>query len=274
MKSEDRQPDTKKVLVWVLVGLLLILGGYVAYQLVKSHRIFPSKPTTTLFEISKEAKEEPTEGEKEQKVAISIPLEPTKTVDPCKEIQRNITEVLAYLKSNKEYKEAYGNMDPKEFFNQVVTKLTHSLPYMDHDEQALFKAQFHMFRALGYKDLKILLSVLEHDESIEVILKDLYNWFVTPQCEISGLIKPKMEHLVIYVKFLLHTLPGNAYLERRKDSTRFFITYYCLMVLKNANIKDIKRQHVGFCMNYLNKHKDTLYYKDEYTKNIEEISRP
>jgi len=268
MKLENSKADSKKVLVWVLVGLLLLLAVYVTYQLVKDHRIFPAKSITTL---SHPPKEEPTEGEKEQRVAISIPVEPTKTVDPCEEIQRNMIELLGYLTSNKEYKEAHGNLDPKEFFNRIITKLSQSLPYIGHDEQILFKTQFHMFRVLGYKDLKILQSILENDQSIEVILKDLYNWIFTPECNVPGLIKPKIEDLAIYAKFFLNTLPGRTYIERRNDSTKFLITYYCLMVLKKTNINEIKRQHVGFSLNYLNKHKENLHYADEYIQNLEEI---
>lgn len=258
------------ILSIALVGLIIILfmfgitkkGGQITSQKVPA--------------VTEEAKIGPEPTKVEVPItAESAPQELTTTKDPCDAAKVGIQELLKFIAQKQQYKKIYGDKNPSEFINATIDRLSSKLPYVGDDPTLSYMSQFHLFRALGLKDVGLIKAILEEDPaSTEVIFKDLYVWISTEGCEIAGLKKPKKETIIAYTRFFLESESGLKYLERRSKSLNFLIRYYLLLLsekLKIALPKDAFSKHYNFCKGYLDEKGQELYFREDYLRELPQI---
>ncbi|MFN3535657.1 MAG: hypothetical protein ACK4WB_09745, partial [Desulfatiglandales bacterium] len=153
-------------------------------------------------------------------------------------------------------------------------RLSAKLPYEGGDQALSYTNQFHLFRRLGAKDIKLILRILEDDPvSTEILFKSFYLWLISERCDTEKLKRPKEELTVAYARFFLNTEAGANYLERRRDTTKFLTRYYALLVLTRweTAISHKMKDHYNFLKGYFDLKGDGLYLREEYQKGLEEI---
>ncbi len=172
MKQSKR--DLKPLIIGIIALCLVIILAFV---------LFKSKGKR---QVEKEASPPPVAPAAEQEARAKIPANLTETAleqqkepeakDQCAEIRKRIEEFLSFVESLEYYKENYPGLSAREFFASLTDKLAKNLPSQKESNPGI--RYYHLFRSLGIKDLKFCLYLLSQpQESLEVMLKDLYEWF-------------------------------------------------------------------------------------------------
>ena len=107
------------------------------------------------------------------------------------------------------------------------------------DTKIMTKNIFHFFRVLGKKDLRLLREIIRNEaDTVEINLELFYRWFtLTEQCPELEEKRPSLDVLYQYAGFLLNTIGGRAYLYRRPLGLRLLVSYYCLLIINDADKK-------------------------------------
>jgi hypothetical protein len=94
-------------------------------------------------------------------------------------------------------------------------------------------------------------------------------------CDCFEELKPSMESLYQYAGFFLNTIGGRAYLFRRTSTLRLLVSYYCLLVLHEADRTGENRYgldiypHIALVKNEITNY-PAFQFQQEY---IEQLSR-
>ncbi|UCF68926.1 MAG: hypothetical protein JSV80_06460 [Acidobacteriota bacterium] len=105
---------------------------------------------------------------------------------------------------------------------------------------------FHLFRVLGRSHLSRLRSLLSRDgEHVEPLALTSFRFAVgRPTCDDSPAAGATDDAMYEYAAFLLNTVGGQAYLQRRMPRTASLATFYALLVVDHAESERRNRHGV------------------------------
>jgi len=218
---------------------------------------------------------------------FSVPFDVSNPPKPgdegfCKAVESEIHELFSYLD-----KKDYITLDPdtriSDRVNEVTAALSASPPAPAGESlnpTVLFNNIYHIYRVLNINDIKMIKDILRHERSdIELYMQILYRWLTSSdQCPKSVLTRPSEQTLYLYAGFFVNTLGGRAILFRRDPLYRILFTYYCLVIIHEADRE--KRNAYGIdLVPFINPlRKQVVYYpelifRDHYLSVLDNIEK-
>jgi len=220
---------------WLLLVIILAGIGYYVYSEMwpKPEEVLVTKK---VFPVKKEVipKEEP-------KVVEEEPLaKPTIDENYCTKIQKNIDKFFLYLDQKKYIQNVIPETNTYTLFKGILKRLAARPPIPageGKDYKILVQNMYHFFRVLGQKDLGLIREVIKNEnDTMENSLEMFYTWVMLgDNCPDPEGLRPSMKVLYRYAGFFLNSTGGRAYLFRRSVGVRLMATYYCILIIHEAD---------------------------------------
>ena len=235
---------------WWWLLLVIILAG-LGYYLYSETGRQPAKDSVMKMPAPVRKKPFPPEqqrvtGEEEATLVRPTPDEPiVKPVpqeDYCARIEKNVAEFFRYL-DEKDY---VSRLNPKTAvytrFKNILRRAAARPPFPageGADPKMIIRNLYHFFRILDRKDLSLIRDVLKNEQdTMEISLEMFYRWLTLgDRCPDPENIRPSMTVLYQYAGFFINTTGGRAYLFRRPSGLRLLVSYYCLLIVHEADKK-------------------------------------
>ena len=228
---------------WLLLVVLAGIGYYVYSEMwpkPEEVKVSPVKEAG-LSEIRPEAAEEvrkpiPSLTKEEPSV------KPTDEEDYCAKIENNIGEFFRYLDQKKYVQKLTLKTNTYNRFKRMLTRLAARPPIPageGKDPKILIQNMYHFFRILGHKDVRLIREVIKKEkDTMENSMGMFYTWVTLgDRCPDPEGLRPSMKILYRYAGFFLNSTGGRAYLFRRSVGVRLLTTYYCILIVHEADKK-------------------------------------
>lgn len=171
-----------------------------------------------------------------------------KAEDECERLHTELKEFFAYLDTKAYVKELGLQEDSYTRFKKIVRGLSLYPPLpagegIDYDK--IIENIYHFYRVLSLKDLKLIRLIVRNEaDSMEINLALFYKWLMSgDRCGREEGLPPSWDTIYRYAGFLVNSIGGRAYLFRRQTGVRLLLTYYCLLVIHEADKR--KRNSFG-----------------------------
>ena len=226
----------------VVVAIAAIVTGY----FLGLEKGLKEKIVSTKREISSPAPkpdgvQPPTTGEKktyaikraEPEIAPELP-------EKCSQIDGKVVEFFNSLDQKASIRKLDEGSDTFKVFRKIVSELSAQPPIPAGealDSLILSKNIFYFYRVLDKNEIQLIKEILNNEgESLELNLDLFYKWLTTgTRCPDKNRIKPPMNTLYPYAGYLINSIGGRAYLFRRKPALRLLVSYYCLLIIHEAD---------------------------------------
>ena len=198
-------------------------------------------------------------------------------------IERQINLFFSYLDEQQYVKSYKFFSSSKEQFQQISEILVTNPPMVPRETDSLdkvLKNVFYFYRVLGKERVNLVKDILENESDIiELLMHTFYQWFATKNKN-SKLTSapPSIEQLYVYACFLLETLGGRNYLFRRNPKIRILTSYYCVLIIDQANIDGVNsngvdiRPHIKLVLEDMSLQVD-FYYKNQYLMLLDKLKK-
>jgi hypothetical protein len=246
MKMETRQ----RMGWWICTFLLAGAVGFSAYflGLERGGQERDARPPSRIAPPEKvipQVETQPlTPSPRDELPQTVVPKESTldRSLD-CQQINTAIQEFFSYLDEKGYITNSEEGTTAYDRFKTVLRKLW-SRPPVPAGEKASSSVMtgniFHFFRTLDREELRWIAAILAHEgDSMEWNLHLFYTWLLSAErCPDQEGIRPSFEVAYQYAGFLLNTVGGRAYLFRRSPELRLLVTYYCLLIIHEADRRE------------------------------------
>lgn len=229
-------------LSFLLLVVVIILVGY--YMFMKKS---PGKDK--VLESQKLASKNSTAPKVEQVIppktatGVTEEVEGTKLpvrVDSCANIENQVLDFFKYLNKKSYIQHLEAGMDTYERFKVLIRTLSDKPPIPAGEVVAssiLTGNIFYFFRLLDKKDLRLIREVIRNEsDTMEMNLDLFYKWLMLGErCPDREKIRPSLDVLYKYAGFFLNTIGGRSYLFRRPMGIRLLVSYYCMLIIHEAD---------------------------------------
>ena len=243
----------RKSRAWLWILLVVVLAGVIGYYIISKNSTGPEEPLITEKLASVETK---VPSEEPKNTSVEVEREVTSTglteeapapksspkEDLCTQVEKNITEFFRYL-DQKEYVRDPGSIiDTYTRFKKILNRLAAQPPVPageGTDPAIIIKNVYHLYRILDRKDLRLIRHIVTKEkETLEFNLEMFYRWVgLGNRCPDPEGVRPSMEMLYKYAGFFINTTGGRACLFRRSSNIRLLVSYYCLLIINEADKK-------------------------------------
>jgi hypothetical protein len=243
----------RKSRAWLWILLVVVLAGVIGYYIISKNSTRPEEPLITEKLASVETK---VPSEEPKNTSVEVEREVTSTglteeapapksspkEDLCTQVEKNITEFFRYL-DQKEYVRDPGSIiDTYTRFKKILNRLAARPPVPageGTDPAIIIKNVYHFYRVLDRKDLRLIRHIVTKEkETLEFNLEMFYRWVgLGNRCPDPEGMRPSMEMLYKYAGFFINTTGGRACLFRRSSDIRLLVSYYCLLIINEADKK-------------------------------------
>jgi hypothetical protein len=199
------------------------------------------------------------------------------------EIERRINSFFSYLDQKQYVKSSKVFDGAKQQFKQIFEILVANSPIVTRETDSIndvLKNVFYFYRVLGKERITLIKDILEKEsDTIEPLMHTFYLWF-TAENENSKPVseRPSLEQLYVYACFFLETLGGRNYLFRRDSKVRILTSYYCVLIIDQANIDGVNsngidiRPHIKLVLEEITQ-QIGLNYKNQYIMELEKLTK-
>jgi len=253
----------RKSRAWLWILLVVVLAGVTGYFIISKNSTRPEEPLITEKLASVETKvpsEEPQNTSVEiervevkrmevEREVTSVGLseeapapKPSLKEDFCAQVEKNITEFFRYLDQREYVRNPGSKIDTYMRFKKILNRLAARPPVPAGEGTApaiIIKNVYHFYRVLDRKDLRLIRRIISEDkETIEFNLEMFYGWVgLGNRCPDPEGVRPSKDMLYKYAGFFINTTGGRACLFRRSSDIRLLVSYYCLLIINEADKK-------------------------------------
>jgi len=158
----------------------------------------------------------------------------------CNLIDQQVSDFFHYLDGKAYFQRFKLEKDAYSYFAQIITKLSNHPPQPAGEgiQPTTLLANIYFFsRALEGKDLRVIKAVIENErDTMEFNLETFYRWIMLGKdCPNSKNVRPTFDVTYRYAGFFLNTTGGRSYLFRRPLRLRILISYYCVLIVYQAD---------------------------------------
>ena len=235
---------------WWWLLLIIILAG-LGYYLYSEMGREPAKDSIIEGPASVKKIPAPTEpqGVTGEEGAVPVrptreepPLKPAPKEDYCARIEKNVAEFFRYLDEKEYVSRLNPKTDAYTRFKKILRRAAARPPFPageGADPKIIIGNLYHFFRILDRKDLSLVIAVLKNEQdAMEISLEMFYRWLTLgDRCPDPENIRPSMTVLYQYAGFFINTTGGRAYLFRRPSGLRLLVSYYCILIVHEADKK-------------------------------------
>ncbi len=238
-----------KILGLLLIVVLLFLSVYLYLEMGGKEINDPEKEkqfkaeTSIEPDIAAEKINEVIEVKEEPEIlsseVVSIPQSLTKE-DPCILIEKDVADFFRYLDTKKD--DLNLNLETNAYarFKNILKKLNSNPPIPAEEisnPSNLLKNITHFFQALGKEDLYLIKEIItKEQDTTEIDFEMFFKWLLLiDDCPDPENLRPSLDVLCQYSGFFLNTIGGRSYLFRQTQDVRLLTSYYCLLILHEAD---------------------------------------
>lgn len=241
----------QKSRAWLWILLVVVLAGVIGYFIISKNSTRPEEPLITEKLASVETKV-PSEELKNTSVESQVtstglteeapaPKSAPKE-DFCAQVEKNITEFFRYLDQKEYVRDPGSKIDTYMRFKKILNRLAARPPVPageGTDPTIIIQNVYHFYRILDRKDLRLIRHIVTKEkETLEFNLEMFYRWVgLWNRCPDPEGVRPSMEMLYKYAGFFINTTGGRACLFRRSSDIRLLVSYYCLLIINEAEKK-------------------------------------
>lgn len=281
-----KKPRGRKV-PWLVIALAVCLAVAAGYFFGKSRGGKPSPPaqaeravppTDTAF---KAAPETPSAREKIFVGKVEEALKPETVGDECSKIREDLRDFFEYLDKKPYVQEIEPGVKTRQWFNRILKKLSAHPPIPAGeglDPVAIANHVFYFFRNLERTELRLLKAIMENEAStLEANMHIFFKWLALgDRCPEAGEVRPPDEVVYSYAGFFLNTIGGRAYLFRNSPGIRWLVTYYCLLIVHDADKRGKNTYGIDLTPHLRALTAEMSYQRDflfqtEYLKRLEDL---
>lgn len=158
----------------------------------------------------------------------------------CTLIEEYIADFFLYLDSERYIQKLDLKTNTYSQFRKILKQLTARppVPAGEGMQPTTMVANIYYFsRALDRRDLLLFKEVATNErDTMEVNLEMFYRWFMLGNlCPNPDQARPSFDVMYRYAGFFLNTTGGRAYLFRRPLRLRLLVSYYCLLIIYQAD---------------------------------------
>jgi hypothetical protein len=226
----------------IVVAVAAILTGYI----VGLERGFEEKIALLKRDIpsaalrSEGVQPPPAAQKKTYAIHRAEPVQPPEVPETCTQIDENVAAFFKNLDQKKYIREVDEGSDSFKIFGEIIRKLSSQPPVPAGealDSFVLSKNIFYFYRVLDKNEIQLIKeTLLNEKDSLELNLDLFYKWLtVGNRCPDKNRIKPSMNVLYPYAGYLINSIGGRAYLSRRRPAVRLLMSYYCLLIVHEAD---------------------------------------
>jgi hypothetical protein len=238
---------------WLWILLVVVLAGVIGYYIISKNSTGPEEPLITEKLASVETK---VPSEEPKNTSVEVEREVTSTglteespapqsspkEDLCAQAEKNITEFFRYLDQKEYMRDPGSKIDTYTRFKKILDRLATHPPVPageGADSTIIIKNVYHFYRVLDRKDLRLIRQIITKEkETLEFNLEMFYRWVgLGNRCTDPEGVRPSMKMLYKYAGFLINTTGGRACLFRRSSDIRLLVSYYCLLIINEADKK-------------------------------------
>ncbi len=238
----------KRILVLVLVLGLLVLGGlgYLMFSDIDNEPegVLVAKKVTPGEEEAPPQEQQAPAGTKKETLADLFKEETnpdgTYAESYCVQVEEGVIDFFHYLDQRKYVQHLDPDTEAYNRFREIAKKVAADPPIPAGegiDPRIIVRNIFYLFRVLDRKDLRLIKDIIENEQdAMEFNLNMFYRWLTLGRrCQDREGLRPSMKALYQYAGFFLNTIGGRAYLFRRPEGTRLLVSYYCLLIVHEAD---------------------------------------
>ena len=187
--------------------------------------------------------------------------------DYCAQIENSVAEFFLYL----DQKEYIRNLDLEVnvyvHTKEILKRLSARPPVPageGADPRIIIGNLYHFFRILKGKDIQLVKEVVRNeDANLEINLEMFYMWFMLgDRCPNPENVRPSFDVLYKYAGFLVNTTGGRAYLFRRPTPFRLLVSYYCLLVIQEADKRGKNTSGIDISPYIASLREEIIHYPD------------
>jgi hypothetical protein len=282
-----RKGSTRRIWWWAVLALILVLAGYFTMTELgngpgrektgTSPGVQPSEQD--LRGPSRELADET--GASGGSLTQKIPEPPSAKMEPCDQVQKDLVGLFEFLDARDYVQGILSNGHSYAHFKEAIKRLTAQPPLPageSLDPTHMMRNAYHFFRTLKRDDLRLVGALIQNEEpSVELDLEVFYRWLMSSdRCPNPEGIRPPFRVSYQYAGFLLNTIGGRAYLFRRSQGVRLLVSYYCLLILHEADKRKVNTYGIDvlpFIRPILNEmvHYPGLRFRETYLENLKQL---
>jgi len=199
------------------------------------------------------------------------------------EIDRRINSFFSYLDEQQYVKSCKFLSGSKQQFEKIFKILTANPPSVPRETDSidrLLTNVFYFYRLLGKERIGLVKDILKNESDIiEPLMHTFYLLFTTGnEYFVLKSARSSIEQLYVYACFFLETFGGRSYLLRRDSKIRILTSYYCVLIIDQANIHGVNsngldiRPQIKLVLDDIT-HQIGLNYKNHYFIKLETLSK-
>lgn len=200
--------------------------------------------------------------------------------DACARLDQDIRGFFHYLDGRDYLRRRYPNLNTLARYRKILARLAAHPPVPageGKDPRIIVQNLYHFFRVVGQKDLTLMREILDNEsDGLELDLDLFYRWAVTGgHCPDPGGIRPTRRMLYRYAGFFLNTTGGRGYLFRRPFAVRLLVSYYCLLIIHQADMEGKNSEGIDIYPLILDLRTEIAHYRDfEFQKDyLDQLDR-
>lgn len=210
------------------------------------------------------------------------PIRPSDLEETCSQIEKHVLDFFRYLDQKNYIRQMDAESDTFKVFRGLIRKLSSQPPIPAGealDSFVITKNIFYFYRLLDDNEIRLLQEIIKNEtDTLEVNLDMFFKWFTTGnRCPDKKRIRPSMDVLYPYAGYLINSIGGRAYLFRRRVALRLLVSYYCLLIIheadkngKNSYGIDIFPQ-IAMLREEMSYHHD-FYFQKAYIRKLDDLS--
>lgn len=234
---------------WLFLILLVVAGILTGYFLGRESSreerevVTGEKAPGKKKEILQVEGESPVEAEDEtiitQEVEEVNEAELPDAEDYCSQTENDVLEFFIYLNKKNYIQHLEPGIDTFVRFKRLIRALSARppIPAEGIDPKTMTRNIFHFFRRLDNIDIRLIREIIRNEaDTLEMNLDLFYRWLMLgDRCPDREGVRPSPDVTYQYAGFFMNTIGGRAYLFRRTFELRLLISYYCLLVIYEAD---------------------------------------
>jgi len=266
-------------------GLLLLIIALIAGGLTVFYFRYCGKESEKQLSLQEAEKREAKDLEERPQQAPQEKLEEVlgenvvesqemKVEDRCEKMERDLREFFTYLDKQDYVGELRIGQDTFSRFKKVLHALSLHPPLPAGEGlnyEMIIKNIYHFYRALDLKDVKLIRLIAKNEaDSMEINLALFYRWLMSgDECSRKKGLPPTLDTQYRYAGFLVNSIGGRAYLFRRETKLRLLLSYYCVLIIHEADKRKMNRFGIDVTP-FLEpladeiQHYQPLYFRKEY----------
>ncbi len=232
--------------LWLILPAVFLLGIGVYFV---SDMMKDSEETSAEDRVSPALENGPSENEselsyeEEETVSppqVEPPPVPLPEESPYISPENYVAEFFRDLDQKHYIRKLDATLDTRLWFENIMRRVSLNPPASAGEERnpnKMFRNICYFYRVLGLKDIQMISTIIENEkQSMELDMRMFYRCISNEgECpEFKSLI-PSKDVTYQLAGFFLNTIGGRAYLFRRSIPLRLLGSYYCVLIIYDAD---------------------------------------